>query len=339
MTRLSNHERSRAIGMLETGKSQKWVAQRLQCTQSTISKLVRRLADTGRVEDRPRSGRPRETTAADDRWIRLQHLRHRTRFATTTALDTLGRRNIPVCANTVRRRLMAAGLSSRRPFKGPVLTAIHRANRLRWCQEHLGWTQQMWSRVLFTDESRFCIDMADGRDRVWRRRGERYAECCIRQFNRWGGANVMVWAGMSSHYRTELVIVEGNLTARRYIDEVLTPHVLPFLRAHPDIALLQQDNARPHAAAVTADYLHENNVAVMPWMPYSPDLSPIEHLWDELGRRIQRRQPRPANREMLIRALHDEWERIPQETVRNLANSMRRRCLSCINARGGHTRY
>lgn len=339
MPRLSSHQRSCAIGMLESGRSQRWVARHLPCSNAAVSKLVRRYNETGRVEDRARSGRPRETTALQDRWIRLQHLRDRFRPATRTAAETLGRHNNRVSANTVRRRLKAVGFSCRRPFKGTTLNNARRANRLRWCRQHLQWTREMWSRVVFTDESRFCVDMADGRERVWRRRGERFASCCVRQYNRWGGPNVMVWAGISTEQRTELVVIEGNLTARRYIDQILAPHLQPFLQAHPEITTFQQDNARPHAAALTTEYLNNLDVDVMPWMPYSPDLNPIEHLWDELGRRLAARHPRPTNRLMLIQALREEWARIPQATLSRLTNSMRRRCVACIATRGGHTRY
>ena len=81
-----------------------------------------------------------------------------------------------------------------------------------------------WRGVLFTDESRFCLSVADGRGRVWRKRGERYADACVMERDRWGGAAVMVWAGIPFTLRTELVFIQGTLTAQRYIDEVLAPH-------------------------------------------------------------------------------------------------------------------
>jgi len=56
----------------------------------------------------------------------------------------------------------------------------------------------------------------------------------------------MEWAAISWRYRTPLTVVDGNLTARRYVDKVLEPCVLPFLQAHPDVNTFQQDNARPH---------------------------------------------------------------------------------------------
>ena len=91
-----------------------------------------------------------------------------------------------------------------------------------------------------------------------------------REFDGLGG---ILW-----RYKTPLGVIEGNLTARRYIDEVLEPVVVPFPQNHADITLYQQDNAR-----LTSGFLGQNNVQVLPWPAFSPDLRPIEHLWDQLG--------------------------------------------------------
>lgn len=135
------------------------------------------------------------------------------------------------------------------------------------------------------------------------------------------------------------MVLDGNLTARRYISEVLEEHVIPLFEQHENLRIFQQDNALPHAAGVTSDYLHAEGVAVLPWPSFSPDLSPIEHLWDQLGRRIAQRDNPPRTRPQLIAALTEEWNHIPQENIRRLIRSMRQRCQVTIAARGGHTRY
>jgi hypothetical protein len=82
-------------------------------------------------------------------------------------------------------------------------------NRLRKCCNRI-W-RSCWSVVTLgcpgrgrsnTDESRFCILNADGRRRVWRRQNERLAACCINEVDRWGGANVMIWAAVSFRYKS-----------------------------------------------------------------------------------------------------------------------------------------
>ena len=114
--------------------------------------------------------------------------------------------------------------------------------------------------MLFSDESRFQLEVSDGRVRVWRRTGERYTDACIVEHNRWGGSNVMVWGRISDQQRTLLVIFDvqpgrGNGgTAQRYIDNVLRPVVLPFMAAYLGMTF-QQNKARPHTARITSQFL------------------------------------------------------------------------------------
>ncbi|KAF5903403.1 Transposable element Tcb1 transposase, partial [Clarias magur] len=75
----------------------------------------------------------------------------------------------------------------------------------------------------------------------------------------------MVWAGTSCNYRTQLVVVDGNITARRYIDQILQPNMIPFMQQHQDVAMFQHDNARPHSARVTQAYLLAQGIDVLPW--------------------------------------------------------------------------
>ena len=76
-----------------------------------------------------------------------------------------------------------------------------------------------------------------------------------------------------------------------------------------------------------------------PWPARSLDLSPIEHLWDELGRCTYVRDSGIRTRHQLEQALCQEWQAIPQRTVRYVINSMRSRVIACIDTNGGHTRY
>ena len=146
-------------------------------------------------------------------------------------------------------------------------------------------------------------------------------------------AGVASWSGR----RTQLHIIRGNLNAIRYRDEILSPHLVPFLQQHN--LTLQQDNTRPHIARICTAYFQAHNIDVFPWPAFSPNLNPIEHLWDELDRRVRRRDNPPSSVPELEQALLQEWNNIPQMTVNNLINSMTRRVQSALDANGGHTRY
>lgn len=147
----------------------------------------------------------------------------------------------------------------------------------------------------------------------------------------------MMWAAMSHTGRTDLVHVKGNLTAQRYFDEILQPHIVPLM--HSSGRIVQHNNARPHKARFTTAFLQTNNITVLPWPSKSPDLNQIEHPWDELDRRVRQWLPAPLYLQQLVQALQAEWTNVPHQLIRNLTSSIGRRCQAVINANGGHTRY
>jgi transposase len=261
--------------------------------------------------------------------------RLRNRYTTTGRTADRPRSGRPrVTTNRQNRYIVLQHLRNRR--RNAAQTA---REKTQWAHQHRDWTHWMWNQVPFSDESRFCLSNSDGRVRVYRRNGERFTDAAVVQHDRWGGPSVMVWTGITSHYRTELFRIQGNLTGLRYRDEILMPAVLPFMRQHPNVTLFQQDNARPHTARIYQAYLQHEHIQTLPWPAFSPDMSPIKHLWDELGRRVHNRQPQPADIHQLQAALVEEWQAIPQVMIQRLLQSMRTRVLACIAARGGHTRY
>ena len=148
----------------------------------------------------------------------------------------------------------------------------------------------------------------------------------------------MIWGGIFGNQKTGLVFIQGNLNAQMYIDNVINDSVVPLFAAQPQLTLMH-DGATPHTARIVADHLANLGIAVLPWPSKSPDLNPIEHLWDQLERRVRARQQPPTNLAELRQALQEEWDAIPADRVRRLTSSMRRRCLAVMAANGGHNRY
>jgi hypothetical protein len=143
----------------------------------------------------------------------------------------------------------------------------------------------------------------------------------------------MVWGVTTSQHRTICVIVDGNITGERYRDEIIQPIVIPFLRQ-----ALHFNTIMP-AHIQQGHVLNENDVDVLPWPANSPNLSPIEHVWDEMERRLRHLPQQPTNLQQLGRDLIQVWNDIPQDFHAHVIGSMRRRCTAVINAQGGHTRY
>ncbi|UYV66818.1 hypothetical protein LAZ67_4002974 [Cordylochernes scorpioides] len=200
----------------------------------------------------------------------------------------------PGYSRTISRRLVANGLHSCRPPRRLPLTPPNRRQRLEWCRARSTWMTE-WHRVVFSDESRFCLSSDSRRVRVWRRRGERSNPAAIVERPTVRQRGIMVWGAIAYDSRSPLLRIQGTMTAQRYVDDVLRPVTLPYLQGVPN-ALYQQDKARPHTARISQQALQD--VQMLLWPPYSPDLSPIEHVWDIIGRRLHA-LPQPRSEDEL----------------------------------------
>ena len=98
----------------------------------------------------------------------------------------------------------------------------------------------------------------------------------------------MVWGGIMGRRKSNLIVVQGSLNAQGYINPILQPEAVPFLRRHWP-AILMHDNAKPQVARICRQFLNNNNVNVLPWPAVSPDMNPIELIWDYLGRKVRAR--------------------------------------------------
>ncbi|GFX61368.1 transposable element Tcb2 transposase [Trichonephila clavipes] len=112
---------------------------------------------------------------------------------------------------TVVRRPHKGGLFARRPERCLRLKVGHRRRRLQWCREHKNWTTDQWSRVLFTDDSRFSTRSNSQRVLIWREIGTRFYTSNIKERHHYGGPRVLVWGGIMLNGRTDLHIFDRGL--------------------------------------------------------------------------------------------------------------------------------
>ncbi|GFW71038.1 transposable element Tcb2 transposase [Trichonephila clavipes] len=314
--RLPNSLRWRAVGWMEMGLSQADAARRLNVSRSVVQRLWDQYQSEDSVSRRPVPCRPRATTSEEDRFLALSARREKNHY----------------CA--------AARLYARRPVVCVPLNGRQRRSRLCWAREHVSWTQQQWASVLFTDESRFTMESDSGRLLIWREQRTRYHQSNTVERHSYRGDGILVWAGISLGGHTDLHVFHGGtVTGLRYRDEILDPYVRPYAAAIGNDFILMDDNARPHRARIVEEYLEDYGLERMEWPARSPDLNPIEHLWDYLGREVAALNPPPRSLHELKQGLFCVWSSLPIPVSDNLINSMGNRCRQCIQVRGGHIPY
>ena len=184
--------------MLSAGMTINAVAINTGCSTRAIRHLRQRFQATWRTEDRPRSGRPRVTACGQDRYIRYTYLHNRFQTATATSANTHGTHNNRISAKNVRNGLHKGGRSARRPYVGCVLARRQSVNIVNWAHTHQRWLRQQWN----------------SRVQIYRRKNERYSDCCVLERGRvffffffWGGGGgVLSWSGRALHMGFALIL-------------------------------------------------------------------------------------------------------------------------------------
>jgi transposase len=336
--------RIKIITLFKEKRSSNYIASKVPCSRQTVHNVVKHFKKYGHVKDAPRSGRPKKTTPDQD--ARIMELTQENRWlAPTLLLEKIAQDiGIGMSIKTMHRRLHEGGFHRCVPTKKPLLTDKHMAIRLNWCWEREGWTLEDWNLVHWSDESRFSLFKKDGRKRVYRRCYEKLLSECITKTVKFDGGSVMLWGWISWEEGVGKLVEcpkktkdSPGMNAAAY-QEILEEHYLDFHRRCAGI--FQQDGASCHTAKTTRKWMVDNGMQYFDvWPAQSPDLNPIEWLWDMVDQRVRDRKPLPSSLPVLTAALMEEWNNISLEEVREILSTMPRRVQDVIAASGGYTKW
>lgn len=320
------------------GKSLAEIADIVKKSRATVQKIIERYNLRGNTATVRRSGRPRAMTDTEVRKIVRQVRKTPRSSAVQIAQDLSHERGNPVSASTIRRALNASGLHGRVPRKKPCISNANRLKRLTFAKNHLNTAQTFWDNVIFSDESKFEIFGSKRRNKVWRSSNSELLPQNLTATVKHGGGSVMVWGCMSAAGTGNLVFIESTMNSKDYL-AILQNNLLPSVQKLGLTSpwVFQQDNDPKHTAKIVKEWLLYRTPKQLNSPPQSPDLNPIEHLWEVLDRNIRKRPI--TSKQGLRAALTEEWAKISPDVTKNLVSSVPRRLAAVIKARGGPTKY
>lgn len=335
---ISVEKRAQIVILQKTGKTYREIAKILKVSLGAVQNAIHRNRETGVNTDRKRSGRPRKTVQRVDNKIYAMSKAERFKSASTIRAEINEDLDSPISLTTVKRRLREKGMIGRVAVKKPLLRPVNKEKRLKFAQEHVGWTIEKWKSVLWTDESKFELFGSHRRQYVRRKVNERFKSECIAPTVKHGGGSVMVWGCFGHSGVGQLVKIDGILRKEQY-HNILQRYAIPSgmqLIGHGFI--FQQDNDPKHTSKLCTGYLERKEgdgvLEIMNWPPQSPDLNPIELLWDELDRKV--RDLKPTSLPGLWNSLNETWNNIQPQTLQKLVERLPKLCAAIIKAKGGH---
>jgi hypothetical protein len=236
------------------------------------------------------------------------------------------------------------GFARRNARTRPPISEKNRILRLEFAKEHVNWTDEQWAGVLWSDET-WAKPGKHKKTKITRRIGpsELFHPDCVEPY--WQRKiGWMFWGCISGRYGKGIHLFWekswGNINLASYCEHVL-PLLKEYMQSHPGL-VFQQDNAGAHAAAATTLRFLYHGIHPIKWPPYSPDLNPIETVWDWLKDYIEVIDPSIYRSYQKLRAvILQAWDAIDNQRVLELVSgaSMRARCQAVIDANGMNTKY
>lgn len=337
--RMTANARAVAVFMhFDSGLNYNQIATELGFHPSSIKNCCVRFQSNGTITDRYRSGRPKISTARDDRNL-IRLVRQNRKLSSeklAVAWKLSGNKNASPL--TVRSRLQDERYDWKAAAKKPRLSIKQKKDRMAFCKEHKSWGPDKWRSVVFSDEMNIEVDNRKGRVMLRRMAHEKYNDDCILKRTKQGSGSIGIWACMHYSGVKFFKIFDGRLNAVRYI-EILEDCLQPQLdfAGGKEHTIFQQDNAPCHRANVCIEWFSEQEINILKWPANSPDLNCIENLWSWLDKQIATEEPR--SKDHLIEIVTKHLNNVPIDIVKNLIDSMPRRIIECIKNSGGITSY
>lgn len=236
--------------------------------------------------------------------------------------------NKKISRSTIHRIILESNLSYQKLKRGPALSEEHKLRRKMFAKELLLKGRERLNEIIFSDEKRFTLTGPDGFRGYWKDLRSKPQYFSRKLYS----PGVMVWGCIGEAGTLSLEFVSGTINSLKY-QEILNTCLLPHFNKTKHI--FQQDNARPHASKSTIEWLNENNVKVLEWPPYSPDINLIENVWAEMAKKVYCDSITYESIDNLKAAIRQSWSSISYDLIKSLYESLPERLFQIVSCNGG----
>jgi transposase len=338
MLKVSEDVKRKIIELRKRKVSVSEIVKRLNLSKPTIIKYCR---EAGITEKKNHPGRPKKLSIAATNSLCSSFLRQKAKSLDEGRKLIEKKFNVSISRQTVSTYLHKNNLKCHVKVKKPLLSEKHKAKRMDFVKSFSNYSFFDWKAVIWSDECKFALTNTNNREYYWKRKSDPLQDSHIKQTLKFGGGSIMTWACITSKGVGRLIKIDGIMTAEKYID-ILEEGLLGTMEDHdilPSSSLFMHDNDPKHTAKRTKEWLQRNKINVMDWPAQSPDMNPIENLWNIVDQRLRKRKEKPANVEQLWEMVQEEWKELDQQVIRNLYVSMTSRVDALKKAKGGYTKY
>jgi transposase len=338
MKRLSGQVRNNIVSLIDSGLSSRRIAERVGVNCRTVDR-VRAVARPG--IQKSRGGRPAKLSASDKRRLVRTVTSGKADTAAQLTRELRDTTEMELSQDTVCRALKAAGLKAASKVKKPRLLPSHKRKRMDFAVRYQHWTVEDWKRVVWSDETKINRLGSDGRKWVWKKPGSALTDRHVQGTVKFGGGSLMMWGCMAAQGVGYACRIDGRMDSALYCnildDEFM--QTLEYYGLDRENIVFQQDNDPKHTSSIARRWFLENEIELLEWPSQSPDLNPIEHLWEHLKRQLNSYETEAAGMHELWERVQVEWDKIPVDVCMNLIESMPRRVAAVLKAKGGYTKY
>ena len=334
----SSAQKENILSLASHGHSTCHIASKLGVSQPTVFRVLQKLLSN---QQTPSAGCPCKLSSTAKCSIITQITTGKAANAVQVTNNINTTISNSVSSETVRRVLKKHSFKAVMKKKKPLLSPRHRKQRLAFALKYKEWTVEDWKRVIWSDETKINRIASDGRQWMWKKAGEGLVEREVQGTVKFGGENIMVWGCISWEGVGRLAEVEGRMDAQQYVD-ILKDNLLPTMEESNiplENLIFQQDNDPKHTSKKAQKWMEDHYITLLDWPAQSPDLNPIEHLWQHLKKQLCQYETPAQGVWKVWKRVEKEWREIEPEVCQKLIESMPRRIGAVIKAKGGHTKY